>query len=60
MPNNIIEFELQWKEVPTTCEPCCVCEEIIYGKQYQLFTDPGGAADTILCQACYECLEEDK
>ena len=58
MANAFLEFELQWREVPTTCEPCAVCSEIIYGKQYQLFTEPGGAMDTILCQPCYSAIQE--
>lgn len=56
--NSLIEFNTEWKEVQTTGEPCSVCKEPIYGRQYQLFIEPGGATETILCQSCYEAIEQ--
>jgi hypothetical protein len=53
MANPLIVFTTEWRLVPTTCDPCTVCEDIIYGKQYQLFIQPGGATDKILCASCY-------
>lgn len=64
MAEVILKIELEWREVPTTCEPCSMCEEIIYGKQYRLFLNTKcekGEPETeiILCQSCYECVKED-
>lgn len=50
---SLIEFNSEWRLVPTTCEPCTACKEIIYGRQYQLIITPGGPTDTILCESCY-------
>jgi hypothetical protein len=58
MANPLLEIKLVWQEVPTTCEPCSACTEIIYGKQYQMFTEPGGQTETILCRACYEAIKQ--
>jgi hypothetical protein len=40
----MIEFKIEWREVPCTAEPCIGCNEIIYGKQYQLFSVIGDKA----------------
>ncbi len=58
MAESVIIISLEWREVPTSCEPCCVCNEPIFSKQYQLFLEPGGETDTKLCQACYECVKD--
>lgn len=59
MAEAIIKFKMEWREVPTTCEPCIACEDIIYGKQYQLFVI-GQATDRIVCENCYlEIIKED-
>lgn len=58
----MIEFGMKWQEVPCTCEPCSACNEIIYGKQYQLFSVVGETAtptETILCSSCYQEVKED-
>lgn len=52
MPDPVIVFTTEWRLVPTTCEPCMLCEDIIYGKQYELFMD-GNRIDMILCESCY-------
>lgn len=52
MASLVIDFNPEWREVPATCEPCNGCEEIIYGKQYQLFV-MGRATDKIICGSCY-------
>jgi hypothetical protein len=52
MANPLLVIEFEWREVPTTCEPCTGCGDIIYGKQYQLFCEPGGPIESILCQSC--------
>ena len=51
MASSLIEFNTEWRLVPTTCEPCTGCEDIIYGKQYQLFLN-GNPVDAILCEPC--------
>jgi hypothetical protein len=59
MAEAFIKFSMEWWEVPTTCEPCIGCEEIIYGKQYQLFVI-GVATNNIICESCYlEVIKED-
>lgn len=58
----MIEFELKWQEVPCTAEPCTVCKEPIYGKQYQLFTVINGKSTpmvTIACSSCYMEIEKE-
>ncbi len=57
MADPLAEITLDWREVSTSCEPCSACGETIYGKQYQLFTEPGGQTDTKLCESCYEATE---
>jgi hypothetical protein len=54
MANPLIVFTTEWRLVPTTCDPCTVCEDIIYGKQYQLHVQRIGATDVILCESCHE------
>lgn len=58
MAEAVIKFSTEWRLVPTTCEPCTVCQDIIYGKQYQLFMNPSGAIDTKLCESCYDAVKE--
>lgn len=53
MPDPVIEFTTEWRFVHNSCEPCAGCQEIIYGKQYQLFLQPGGFAGIKLCESCY-------
>lgn len=53
----VIDIKFEWKEVPTSCDPCTGCEEIIYGKQYQLFV-LGTPTDKKLCQSCYSVINE--
>lgn len=52
MAEPVIKFNMEWRLVPTTCEPCTGCEEIIYGKQYQLFVNDN-QTDNRLCESCY-------
>lgn len=54
----MIEFNLEWREVPCTAEPCIVCKEIILGKQYQLHSVIGGQATTLNQAACASCYLE--
>lgn len=58
MAEAVINFTMEWREVSTTCDPCSGCNDIIYGKQYQLFMEPGGATDTKLCESCYQTIAE--
>lgn len=52
MANPLIVFTTEWRLVPATCESCTGCEEIIYGKQYQLFLNDK-ETDNKLCESCY-------
>lgn len=59
----MIEFNMEWQEVPCTAEPCTVCKEPIYGKQYQLHTVIGGkvtAMEQVVCSSCYMEIEKDE
>lgn len=56
MANAVIYFETEWRQVQTTCGKCCVCEETIYGNQYQLFIMPGGEIDATVCEACHDAI----
>ena len=53
----VITLTTEWRLVPTTCEPCTGCQEIIYGKQYQLFLNDK-ETDNRLCEGCYEVVKE--
>jgi len=59
----MINFEMKWLEVPCTGEPCLVCQDPIFGKQYQLHTMINGKAmpqDQVVCASCYmEIKKED-
>lgn len=58
----MIEFKTEWKEVPCTAEPCTVCKEPIYGKQYQLHTVIGEVVtpiNQIVCSSCYMAIEDE-
>jgi len=62
MASDLMQIEIIWKEIPTTCEPCVACKEPIYGKQYQMFTVIGGkesAMDTIVCGSCYTEIDKE-
>jgi len=54
----MINFELEWREVPCTAKPCIVCNEIILGKQYQLFSVINGQATPLDQNACASCYME--
>jgi hypothetical protein len=59
----MIEFIMEWREVQCTAEPCTVCKEPIYGKQYQLFTVINEAATPmpqIVCSSCYMEIEKEE
>lgn len=58
MAEPVINFSMEWRLVPTTCEPCTGCQEIIYGKQYQLFLNPGGSTEKIICESCYSAIAQ--
>lgn len=60
MAEAVILLEINWKEVPTSCEPCKGCGDVIYGKQYQLILPKIGATDVILCESCYSDVIEDR
>jgi hypothetical protein len=52
----MINFELEWREVPCTGEPCIVCQESIFGKQYQLYTiinERATPLEQVACASCY-------
>lgn len=58
MAKSVINFTTEWRLVPTTCEPCNVCHDIIYGKQYQLFLN-GKPTESKLCEPCRSVIESD-
>lgn len=54
---------MEWREVPCTGEPCIVCQEPIFGKQYQLHTVIGGKSspmEQIACASCYLEIEKEE
>jgi hypothetical protein len=58
----MIDFKMEWREVPPTGEPCLVCEEPIYGKQYQLHTVIGKKVtpmEQVACASCYAEIEKE-
>lgn len=63
MADAFIKFESEWKAVPTTCDPCAACRDIIYGKQYQLVLHTSKSishTDVNLCEACHSIIIEDQ
>jgi hypothetical protein len=59
----MINFELEWREVPCTGEPCIVCHEPIYWKQFQLHTVISMQAtplEQIACASCYIEIEKEE
>lgn len=59
----MIEFKMEWREVSCTAEPCIGCGEIIFGKQYQLFTAIGNKAtplEQVACASCYMEIENEE
>ena len=62
MASDLMQIEIIWKEVPTTCAACIGCNEVIYGKQYQMFTVIGGKEqpnDAIVCGSCFEEIKKE-
>jgi len=62
MASDLMQIEIIWKEVPTTCDPCIGCNDIIYGKQYQMFTLIAGkeqSNDAVICGSCFEEIQND-
>jgi hypothetical protein len=57
MAKPLLTINIDWREVLTTCEPCCVCEDIIYGKQYRLYLN-NEPTDKVVCEPCYSAIEE--
>lgn len=58
----MMEFKLEWREVPCNGEPCIACTEPIYGKQYQLHSVIGDKVmplDQIACASCYMEIEKE-
>jgi hypothetical protein len=59
----MIEFKMVWREVPCTGDPCIICEDPIFGKQYQLFTVIGKKAtplEQVACASCYMEIEKEE
>lgn len=59
----MIEIKLEWREVPCTGDPCIVCQEPIFGKQYQLHTvisDKVTPMEQVACASCYMEIEKEK
>lgn len=59
----MIELKLEWREVSCTVEPCIICKEPVYGKQYQLFTvinKQATALEQIACASCYMEIEKEE
>lgn len=58
----MIEFKMEWREVPCTGEPCVACTEPIFGKQYQLHSVVGVKTtpmEQIACASCYAEIEKE-
>jgi hypothetical protein len=58
----MINFDMEWREVPCTTELCIICNEPIFGKQYQLHSIINGQAtplDQIACDSCYMEIEKE-
>jgi hypothetical protein len=54
---------MEWREVPCTGEPCIVCKEPIFGRQYQLHSIINGQAkplDQAVCASCYVEIEREE
>lgn len=59
----MIELIIEWREVPCTGDPCLVCKDPIFGKQYQLFTIIGSKAtplEQVACASCYMEIEKEE
>ena len=59
----MIEFEMEWREVPCTGDPCIACKEPIFGKQYQLHSvinDKATPLDQVVCASCYMEIEKEE
>lgn len=56
---DLVPLKITWKEVPTTAESCKVCEEIIYGKQYQQFFN-NKPTEQIACDPCYQLIMDEQ
>lgn len=59
----MIEFHLEWREVPCTAEPCTACKEPIFGKQYQQFSvinEQATPMPQIVCNSCYMEIEKEE
>jgi hypothetical protein len=58
----MINFEMEWREVPCTGDPCLICKEPIFGKQFQLFSiinDQATPLEQVACASCYVEIEKE-
>lgn len=55
----LLEISFRFKEEQTACEPCFLCDDIIYSSTYRLVFDIANRTEEteiILCQSCYNAV----
>lgn len=58
----MINFEMEWREVPCTADPCLICKDPIFGRQFQLFSiinDQATPLEQVACTSCYVEIEKE-
>lgn len=61
MANVLLEISFSYQEEKTECQPCYVCEDVIYSNVYRLvFTLSGKIEETniCLCNSCYNAVSK--
>lgn len=61
MAKAFIEISIDFKEEPTKCEPCVVCEDLIFSKVYRMVVLVGNTREEtniILCNSCFDAFSK--
>lgn len=61
MAEVLLEISFYWKEEKTECQPCYLCNDIIYSDAYRLIFNIGekvNETNIVLCNSCFNAIQE--
>lgn len=62
MAEVFFKIESFWQKEPTKCEPCFLCEDLIFSDTNRLCFKIGNRidqSDICLCNSCFELIKKD-
>lgn len=62
MAKAIVEISERWVQEDGECQPCPMCQDVIYGKAYRMVIDIGEKTTEtpiVICSSCYELSQKE-